>query len=342
VSTTVPVARIEEPREISDLRHPRIRPWLAWLVAFYSVWAALNFGLHYWAQTKEHWPIASAMALGSFVAGSTPMGGGTVGFPVLVLFFGMPASLGRNFGLVIQSIGMTSASIFILCRRTPVEFRMLRWSIVGSAAGLLFGTYYVVPRVSDESVKLIFACLWASFGALTLVKNREICGFHNLHEIPHAAARNLGLLVGLVGGITTAVTGVGIDMMLYTLLVLLYRMDLKAAVPTSVIIMAVSSVMGTALHFYVGDFNQTVFYNWLAASPIVILGAPLGAFFCSIVPRPATLYFVAVLCVLQFFWTLKEVGPTPGQWIFVAANLMVALGGFALLYRAGKIRMARE
>jgi hypothetical protein len=39
------------------------------------------------------------MAFGSYVAGSTPMGGGTVGFPILVLLFDLPATLGRDLCL---------------------------------------------------------------------------------------------------------------------------------------------------------------------------------------------------------------------------------------------------
>jgi uncharacterized protein len=319
-----------------------MRIWFVWLACFYSVWLFLSFGLGYWSQIKAHWPIAAAMALGSYVAGSTPMGGGTIGFPVLVLFFDMPASLGRNFGLMIQSIGMTSATIFILCRGIPIERRMLLWTIVGSAAGLVTGTYLVVPYISDATIKLIFSCLWMSFGVLTLLKNRELCSFKNLSPIPWFEALSIGLAVGLAGGITASVTGVGIDMMLYTVLVLLYRMDLKEAVPTSVIIMAVTSIMGTGLHLHIGDLNPEVFDNWLAAAPVVILGAPLGAHLVHIIPRMTTLYFVAVLCVLQFFWTLHEVHPTQMQWIFVTANLLAAMVGFVVLYRLGKANWAKN
>ena len=45
----------------------------------------------------EHWGIAAAMAAGSYVAGSTPMGGGTVGFPVLVLLFDQSGAIGRRY-----------------------------------------------------------------------------------------------------------------------------------------------------------------------------------------------------------------------------------------------------
>ncbi|MCA9694214.1 MAG: sulfite exporter TauE/SafE family protein [Nannocystaceae bacterium] len=312
--------------------------WFLWLAIFYSAWATTNVILELWDETAAHWPIALAMALGSYVAGSTPMGGGTVGFPVLVLLFDMPASLGRNFGLMVQSIGMTSASIFILCRRTPIEVRILLWCALGAAIGLVLGTFLVVPLVSDTAVKLAFACLWASFGVLTLIKNREFCSLDTIPRARPSEARNLGLLVGVIGGVTTALTGVGIDMMLYTLLVLLYRMDLKAAVPTSVIIMAASSVMGVVLHLLIGDLDAEVFYHWMAASPVVILGAPLGAFLVSVISREKTLYFVAVLCVLQFVWTLHQVEVGALQAVFVVANLALASLGFLLLYRLGRAR----
>ncbi|MCA9716186.1 MAG: sulfite exporter TauE/SafE family protein [Myxococcales bacterium] len=313
--------------------------WLTWLTLFYLVWASVCFSLGLWDETLNHWPIALAMALGSYVAGSTPMGGGTVGFPVLVLLFDMPASLGRNFGLMVQSIGMTSASIFIFCRRTPIELPILGWCTLGAALGLVSGTFLIVPLISDTTVKIAFACLWASFGVLTLIKNREFCSFDQITAIHPVEARNLGLLIGVLGGVTTSLTGVGIDMMLYTLLVLLYRMDLKVAVPTSVVIMAASSVMGTLLHIGIGDLGAEAFYNWMAASPIVILGAPLGAFLVSVISRVKTLYFVAVLCILQFFWTLTQVPLNAALVGLVVVNLAVASVGFLLMYRLGAARL---
>ena len=42
------------------------------------------------------------------------MGGGTVGFPILVLLLGLPAALGREFSFATQSVGMVSASVLIL------------------------------------------------------------------------------------------------------------------------------------------------------------------------------------------------------------------------------------
>lgn len=328
--------------EINTLRHPRMRVWLIWVALFDGAWCLLNFHLGLWSQAEAHWPMALAMAVGSYVAGSTPMGGGTVGFPVLVLLFHTPASIGRNFGLTIQAVGMTSAAIFIMCRRTPIERRTLFYGALGTILGLFVGGLWVVPAVSDVLQKLIFACLWLSFGVLTLVKNRELCASKHLPAIDVGEAAIVGLLVGIAGGITTALTGVGVNMLLYTVLVLLYRMDLKIAVPTSVVLMAFGSVVGTGMHLVMGDIGRECFYDWLAAAPVVIIGAPVGAFLVSIISREKTLYFVALLCVVQFIWTLGVVRLTVYRWGFVALNLVVATAGLVFLYRIGHLRYQNE
>ncbi|MAM92441.1 MAG: permease, partial [Opitutaceae bacterium] len=133
-----------------------LRPWLIWLVGFYAVWLSILWVGDHWQTLAEHWGIALAMALGSYAAGSTPMGGGTVGFPVLVLLFGEAPTLGRDFSFAIQSIGMTSATIFILCRKQPIEWPMLRWAVLGSAIGTPMGVLLLAPLVSGLFIKVLF------------------------------------------------------------------------------------------------------------------------------------------------------------------------------------------
>jgi uncharacterized membrane protein YfcA len=314
--------------------------WFAYVGAFYVAWLVLAFGFGYWEQLKTHWPMSVVMIFGSVVAGSTPMGGGTVAFPVLVLVFGQPPTLGRNFGLAIQALGMTSAMIFILCRGTPIQLGILIWSSVGAAAGLLVGTFWIAPLLTTTVIKLLFSCLWMSFAILTLAKNREFCSLNTIPKIDKGLAMKLGLAVGVAGGITTALIGVGIEMLLYTTLVLLFRTDLKVAVPTAVSAMAIASVMGTALHIAIGDIAPAVFHTWMACGPIVVFGAPFGAFLVSVIPRVRTLYFVSALCVVQFVWTLQQVAPGPKEWALVGCGLSVAVIGFYWLYRVGKTRSA--
>src|SRR6266576_2421304 len=90
-----------------------LRNWKIYCAAFLAIWAVMVVGFGLWAQGLAHWRMSLVMIFGSLVAGSTPMGGGTVAFPILVLVFGQPPNLGRNFGMAIQALGMTSAMIFI-------------------------------------------------------------------------------------------------------------------------------------------------------------------------------------------------------------------------------------
>ncbi|MGA7540388.1 MAG: sulfite exporter TauE/SafE family protein [Steroidobacteraceae bacterium] len=325
---------------------PTSRLWifLVWLASFYATWLLLVASGHHGDTLRDHWGIAAAMAFGSYAAGSTPLGGGTIGFPVLVLLFHQPATLGRDFSFAIQSIGMTSASIFILCRRQRLEWVILRWCLLGALLGTPLGVLLVAPHVPGIAIKLTFAVIWASFGVLHLYRTNDIC--RNVGETPaaHRFDRNLGFAVGLLAGATVAsITGVGIDMILYALMVLLMRADLKVAIPTTVIVMAFTSLVGIATKSLCGGVQPGVYENWLAAAPVVALGAPLGAFIVNRTGRKPTLYIVAFLCIGQFFWTLHQSLPVLGSLGVAAALVSVMAFNIALefLWRAGE-RLGRR
>lgn len=318
---------------------PRLWIWFAWLAAFYATWAWLVFGHVGWQTVVDHWPMAAAMALGSYVAGSTPMGGGTVGFPVLVLLFDLPATLGRDFSFAVQAIGMTSASIFIMARRQPLAWSMLKGALVGSLFGTPLGILFIAPLVPDLWIKVVFAVVWASFGVLHLYRIGEISTHTGMTSPGEQWDFRIGLLVGLLSGATVAaVTGVGIDMVLYAALILLCRADLKIAIPTSVVIMAFTSVIGIVFKNLFTGVQPGVFENWLAAAPVVALGAPLGAFAVNLIGRKPTLLFVAVLCVGQFIWTCyAERVALGGTGITLAVfAVILALLGFERLRAWGK------
>jgi uncharacterized membrane protein YfcA len=306
----------------------RLVAWLVGVAAFYAGWLIVVSLGDRWAVVAAHWPISVTMALGSYVAGATPMGGGTVGFPILVLAFHQSAELGRDFSFAVQSVGMTSASLFILAMRQPVEWPMLRWAVLGSVIGTPLGILFIAPLVPGVAVKVVFAVVWASFGVLHLFRLREFARHDGLAPSAHRFDRVAGLLTGLLAGATVAaVTGVGIDMAIYCVLVLLCQADLKIAIPTSVILMAVTSLIGVATKLTVGGGLQPgVFENWLAAAPVVVVGAPLGAFVVGRIGRTPTLFFVSVLCIGQFGWAMVD-----GWSALGIAGVAVSLFGVGML-----------
>ncbi len=336
--STTPTTTAVRPSALARPLSSGIRPWLIWLVLFYATWLVLVVAGERAQVLPQHWGIALAMAFGSYAAGATPMGGGTVGFPILVLLFHEPAVLGRDFSFAVQSIGMTSASILILCRRQPLEWPMLRWALLGSLVGTPFGIICIAPHVPELMIKLLFAVIWASFGVLHLYRVKELVRHEGLADGAHRFDRNAGLLIGLLAGATVAsITGVGVDMVIYAVLVLLCQADLKIAIPTSVVIMAATSVIGILTKNLVTGVQPGVFDNWLAAAPIVALGAPLGAVVVDKIGRTSTLLFVSVLCIGQFVWTLSNEWTALGYEGLVCAVAAV-LGSnlvFEWLYRLG-------
>src|SRR4029077_9657388 len=190
--------------------------WYFYVAAFLTVWIVLMFDFGLFPAVIGQWPIAIVMILGSLVAGSTSMGGGTISFPYLVSWVGVSPGGARDFGLMIQALGMTSAMIYMLCRRVPLQRHLLVWTVAGGAAGIFLGTVAIAPYVAANFVKLIFACMWMSFAILTMAKSHEFCRAVGVRAIDYRVAMRTGLLVGTMGGIIASFIGVGVEMALYT------------------------------------------------------------------------------------------------------------------------------
>ncbi|TXL13144.1 permease [Methylococcaceae bacterium HT4] len=153
---------------------------------------------------------------------------------------------------------------------------------LGGIVGLLIGSVLLTPVLAPEIIRMLFTVMAVSL-AFTLICISA--GFRLNHiNMPEINLRETGvlLMIGVVGGTISGLVGSGIDMICFSVLVLLFRISESIATPTSVILMAINSVFGVLLHIcYFDGINAQVQAYWLAAVPIVVVGAPLGAYFCS-------------------------------------------------------------
>ena len=331
------------PDHESPKRHPLFpRPFLVWIVVLYTLLGIVIVGGGHLTTAVQNWPMAIAMAVGSYIAGSTPMGGGTIGFPVLVLIFGESAAIGRDFSFAIQAIGMTSAGVYILSRRLPIAWNVLIPAMIGSAVGTPLGVLYLAPHVDDLLVKLLFAVTWAGFGIAQFRLMRDLLEPEPLtHQHPRFD-RFIGLLVGFGGGLFVAsITGVGVDMLLFVALVLLVRVDARCGIASSVLLMAFTSLVGLLVNATAFGISDEVWSKWYAAAPVVAIGAPLGALAASVIPRGITLGIVSLLCVVQFvaFCAAERISGWPLAISLVALAGITA--GFAMVNRWGDRRIRR-
>ena len=141
--------------------------------------------------------------------------------------------------------------------------------------------------------------------------------------------------IGITGGIFAANTGSGIDTLTFIVLTLAFGINEKVSTPTTVVIMGLNSVVGFAVHGLLIQQIGIVWEYWLVCIPIVILGAPLGAWVASRVSRDAIIYLLLSLITLELITTILLIPFTPAMLTFTWVTVVFCIVSFAamLLYR---------
>lgn len=272
------------------------------------------------------WHMSITMMLGSFIAGATSEGGGAVAFPVMTLLFEIPPPTARDFSLMIQSVGMIAAAITIFAARIPVANRALVWSSLGGAAGVIVGLEFVAPQLSPKFAKMTFLSVWLSFAFalfwINRYRDREV-----RFTIERFGARHAALLVavGLLGGVISGITGSGLDILTFSLLVLRFRISESIATPTSVVLMGINACVGFLWKHYAGGGMAPDAWNyWWVCVPIVVVGAPLGARFIRHRSRLFVAGILYVSIAIQFVAGLLIIPQSPK--LLGYASLVFLLG----------------
>ena len=246
-----------------------------WIALVLAVWVLLFTRLVDFSFAAAHWFYPCIMVIGGFVAGITPEGGGAVAFPVLSVFFEIDRATARDFSLMIQSVGMTSASIYILTRpgTDPRKFLAVWWFVPVAFAGFVVGMIFL-QNVPVFLLQALFLSLITTFTIAYIFAK------HRGHRTDLGISGGYGSLVAvlLTGGLCTSLFGTGADILIYTLLVTRFRVQEKTATQVSILLMAFLSMLGFAYRATVGTgLEVEQFQTWLLAAPVVLFMAPLGA-----------------------------------------------------------------
>lgn len=273
------------------------------LVITFMVWLYF-FSIHnLWDLFSAFWPMSLTMALGSFVAGSSAIGGGGVAYPIFTKVLHIEPLDARTFSLLIQSAGMSMASLFIWALRVKVLPRVILLASIGGIIGMIIGTFLLI--IPSPYQKLSFSYIITIFGIVILFSLRNKNLIFNASIRNWSIRKQIGLvLVGVLGGIISANVGSGIDIITFIVLSLAFGIHEKIGTPTSVIIMAINAVFGAMLHVFVVQDVGVVYQYWAVCVPVVIIGAPFGAFILSKASRKLIVYFLLSLIFLEFSSTL--------------------------------------
>lgn len=314
--------------------HHRAKLYPAALLLIYLAWISYMLLADRWHIFADWWPMSLTMVLGSFVAGASAEGGAAVAFPVFTKLLQIPANEARTFGLMIQSVGMTMAGLIIFIRRIKILPGVIGWVSLGGIAGMVVGSL-LVP-IPLPYPKILFTFVTAAFG-VALILSRWVIEWqpHDDFRLDSWPRRLLFGTIGVTGGIFAANTGSGIDTLTFIVLTLAFGVNEKVSTPTTVVIMGLNSVVGFFVHGVVMQDIGIVWEYWLACVPIVILGAPLGAYVAGKVSRDVIIYLLLSLITLELVTTILLIPFTPAMLTFTWITVIVCAIWFAamLVYR---------
>ena len=148
--------------------------------------------------------------------------------------------------------------------------------------------------------------------------------------------KSILLLTGFIGGLISGLVGNGIDIITFSVIVMLFRISEKVATPTSVLLMAINAISGFFIHLFIVDgFTPEIQANWLAAVPIVVLGAPIGAMFCSLLNRQLIAWILIFIIAVELISSLWII---PLNQTAIIYSLIVFIGFFSAYYRMSCVK----
>ncbi|HEX4078261.1 MAG TPA: sulfite exporter TauE/SafE family protein [Rhizomicrobium sp.] len=311
-----------------------------WYGVALLAWVALFFRFDSFTFLAGHWYYPAVMVLGAFVAGLTPMGGGAVAFPALSIFLHIDRVLARDFSMMIQSIGMTSATIFILTQKetVPKNYRPLLYFVPICFAGFVVGMI-TLQTIPVYLIQALFLSLTATFVVAYYFHKQR--GTEDYLIVPGTRdAAWLGLTL-FFGGMVTSLFGTGADILVYTILITHFSVKEKTATYISIVLQAAISILGFSYRAFVDHgLSHYQIDTWLCAYPVVLFMAPFGAYILRKLHLDWMLIAVVLLAVFQMlYFNLSE----PSYDKIVSSAVFCALFSvlFFLLLRHIRARRSR-
>lgn len=325
--------------------------------------------------------VSITMIFGSMVAGATSEGGAAVAFPVLTLTMGTLPAVARDFSYLIQSVGMTSAAFSLWFMRVKLEWKSIIYCTIGGVGGLILGLEEVAPKLTPPYSKMYFVSIWFAFAVSLYWVNHfygglvfdgiphwekgvlwnkvlvEDTGYPQLPKVEMTLNWKACALIGagFLGGIFTSMSGSGLDICSFAVLCLLFRVNERVATPTSVMLMAINTLIAALYReFGMQEVSAEAYNLWLVCIPIVVIGAPLGAILSSHFHRTVFAILIYIVDAVQFIGALVIIQPwlnianggktdTPGDLCGSSAGILIAGAvWFTVLAFLGQLILSEE
>ena len=281
------------------------------------------------------------MIVGSIIAGCTPLGGAVAAFPVAVLLLNFVPAEGRDFAVLIQSIGMNAATFVIMMHKRDFVNQILCATFIAAGVpGILLGLLY---PMSPLYTTLVFQLIIFQFAILYFYMN-HVRPRHPINLNMHKSSSGINavmkrrgayavmVIAAALGGFLTAQIGAGSDIVMYMFGVLIWNplfpddaYSELTLTTTSVVCMGILSTVTAACRILTGFVKERVLLCWGASAMVVVFGAPVGSLL--LVPSLRhklrnVLYFVAIAQLVGFM--IKNAA-VEAAWIVIGITTVATL-----------------
>jgi uncharacterized membrane protein YfcA len=255
--------------------------------------------------------------MGAFIMGSVlsllGAGGSILTMPVLVYLFSIPAVEATSYSLLLVGLTALLGSIGYF-RQGTIDIKTAIIFGIPSILGVLLARHYLLPAIPSEFklgilitkdfvIMFVFSVLMI-LAALMMMKKNNPKKDDN-QDVPKNKFA-LVMLEGLVVGGVTGFVGAGGGFLIIPALVLLAGLEMKIAVGTSLIIIALKSIIGFGGDV-IGGFQTDwifVFYVMIATLVGVIVGNFLSRKFTG---EQLKKYFGIMVLVIGFYIVTEQI-----------------------------------
>lgn len=178
-----------------------------------------------------------ATIFSSVISGATALNGGLVVYPMLYAMYETPIVMFRDFGFVVQGVGGALALVFILAGRIPVEWRAVSVMVMPGGVGTLVSMLWLEKSVSTVQQLVLLSSMWLGFavGYIFVIMRQHRRQEDRIGRLDFHTRVEL-MVVALVGGLLTGISGGGVGTLVFAVLSLYYGVKEQVAVPTSVVV----------------------------------------------------------------------------------------------------------
>lgn len=184
-------------------------------------------------------------------------GGSILTIPILVYLFNIPIILATSYSLVV--VGST-ALMGLLRYRHQILFKKAIVFLIPSVLGVFAARHFVISALphnigplSIDKALVILLLIFMSIAGGFMIKKFPL---HPQNHLPKTR-NNRVILVGLSLGIVMGILGAGGGFLIIPTLVLLMGFSMQDAVPSSLLIITVNSLIG-----FVADQHHFITSDW--------------------------------------------------------------------------------